>query len=159
MELRLPPIPPTTAPTKRSGNQGIKIEWTPAMLDELTRRFPTEFNKDIAASLGVSWRSVVRKARELGLEKVENFHTITGKERGRRAHAKRKHNPSQMGKGFVIPGSEVYRFKNGHTPRIAWDTELVNRIHAKRNDTIARDRLRKKYGMSRLTKFKFNEIA
>lgn len=156
MELRLPPIPPP--PPKPKTNRGIKIEWTPAMLAELKARFPTDFNKDIAASLGVSWRSVVRKARELGLQKIDNFHALTGKERGRRAHAVRRHNPAQQGKGFVVPGSEKYRFAPGHTPRIAWDNDLKERVHAKRRDTIARDRLRKKYGMRRLTKFKFNDI-
>lgn len=155
MELTLTRTP--TPIVKRK--QGMKINWTPAMLGELTSRFATDFNKDIAASFGIGWRSVVRKARELGLEKATNFHEVTAKEQGRRAHEVRKHNPAQMGKGFVITGSEQYRFEKGHTPRMAWDTELQERVHAKRNDTIARDRLRKKYGMRRLTKFKFNEIA
>lgn len=152
MELYLPPIKLEPKPRK----QGIKINWTPAMLDELVRRFPTDFNRDIAASLGIGWRSVVRKARELGLQKIEGFHEATGKERGRRAHAVRKHNPAQQGKGFVIPGSEPHRFQKGHKPPQADNPELVAQIHRKRNELIARERIRIKYGLRRLSKLKLN---
>jgi hypothetical protein len=69
MELYLPPI--IQKPTKRPYRP--KIVWTEEMLSELKRRFSNEFNKDIAKSLGVGWRSLVRKARELGLQKEDNF--------------------------------------------------------------------------------------
>jgi len=119
-------------------------------------RFPFEFNKDIAKDLGVSWRSLVRKARELGLEKQEGF---LDKKRGEIVKLilkVRKQNPAQTGKGFVIPNSEQYRFKKGHVPRIKTDPELAKRIRDKRNETIRRDRLRRKYGLSPITKLKLN---
>lgn len=46
------------------------------------------------------------------------------------------------------------RYQKGNIPDTATDAALVKRIHLKRNDTIRRDRLRRKYGMSPLTKFK-----
>lgn len=149
MELYLPPIPRNVLNPQK---QGVKIIWTPEMLEVLTRRFPHEFNKDIAKDLGMGWRSVVRKARELGLSKQEGFHEITGKERGRRAHAVRKHNPAQQGRGFIIPGSEAFRFQKGNVPPQVGNPELVERIHRKRNELIARERIRMKYGFPRLSR-------
>lgn len=154
MELTFPQIPKNIVQPKPK--RRFKIDWTPQMVEELTRRFPTDFNKDIAKDLGVSWRSLVRKARELGLEKEDKF---LDKKRGEIVKLilkVRKQNPTQTGKGFVIPNSEQYRFKKGHTPRIAIDPELAKRAHAKRNETIRRDRLRRKYGLSPITKLKLN---
>lgn len=78
----------------------------------------------------------------LGLGKQEGFHEITGKERGRRAHAVRRHNPAQAGSGFMIPGSEAHRFQKGNTPPQVGNPKLVARIHRKRNEFIARERYR-----------------
>lgn len=149
MELYLPPVF-NSQPKKRPYRP--KIDWTPEMISELTRRFPVDFNKDIAADFGISWRSVVRKARELGLEKKQGFLEENRQDIVKKLMKVRKPNPKQQGKGFVIPNSEKYRFKKGHTPRIVWDEELKDRIHKKRNETIARERIRIKYGMQRLTK-------
>ena len=46
-----------------------RIYWSPQMLSDLKRLFPTTSNSECAAILGVSLRTVVRKAREIGLEK------------------------------------------------------------------------------------------
>ena len=40
--------------------------WTPQMLKLLTTFFPTMFNKPLAKWIGVSQRTMIRKARELG---------------------------------------------------------------------------------------------
>jgi hypothetical protein len=154
MELIFSHIPDNLIQPKPKRKQGIKIVWTPEMLHLLTSRFATDFNKNIAKDLGIGWRSVVRKARELGLEKVEDFHEITGKERGLMAHKVRKHSPSQMGPGFVIPNSEKHRFKKGHTPPQKGNPEMIEKIHKKRNELIARERLRIKYGLPQISKLK-----
>ncbi len=132
------------------------IVWTPEMLQLLTERFPNTFNKDIAAELNVSWRSVVRKARELGLEKENGFLDTYREEMVKRIAKVRKHNPKQQGKGFTIPNSEPYRYTKGHVPATATDPELVKRIHAKRNETIRRDKIRRRFGMTPLTRMKLN---
>ena len=49
------------------------ITWTPQMLKLLKDFFPIMFNKPLAAWIGVSERSLIRKARELGLEKRPGF--------------------------------------------------------------------------------------
>ena len=51
--------------------QGRKktIHWTGNMLSDLKRHYPTTKNKELAELLGVSERTLVRKAREIGVVK------------------------------------------------------------------------------------------
>ena len=53
--------------------KGIKVVWTKDMLDILKSEFSTSFNRDLATKLGVSIRTIIRKARELNLDKEEFF--------------------------------------------------------------------------------------
>lgn len=46
-----------------------KIYWNRRMLDDLIRLYATTKNEDLADIFGVSQRTVIRKARELGLQK------------------------------------------------------------------------------------------
>jgi hypothetical protein len=135
-----------------------KIEWTAEMIAKLKTDYPCRFNKDVAKELGIGWRSLVRKARELGVEKEPDFLDINRSKIVQLIAAVRKPNPSQACKGFIIPNSEKYRFKKGHVPPTKTDGELVKRIHEKRNDTIRRERLRMRYGLSRITKLKLNAV-
>jgi len=48
-------------------------DWTPRKLMLIRNFFPTMFNKPLAKWLGVSMRTLIRKARELGLEKAPGF--------------------------------------------------------------------------------------
>jgi len=49
------------------------IVWTDEQLKLLHDYFPTMFNKPLAKWIGVSLRTMIRKARELGLEKKPGF--------------------------------------------------------------------------------------
>lgn len=49
------------------------VEWTRERLWLLRTYFPTMFNKSLAKWIGCSERTLIRKARALGLSKVENF--------------------------------------------------------------------------------------
>ena len=62
----------------KASKMGLKkdhygIVWTPQQLKLLTTYFPTMFNKPLALWIGVSYRTMLRKARELGLEKKPGF--------------------------------------------------------------------------------------
>lgn len=65
--------------TAAMGNKlGLKkdhygIVWTAEQLKLLKDYFPTMFNKPLARWIGVSLRTLIRKARELGLEKKPGF--------------------------------------------------------------------------------------
>lgn len=46
-----------------------RIVWTPLMIDMLRRDFPTSLNEELSGAIGVSVRTMTRKARELGIYK------------------------------------------------------------------------------------------
>ena len=88
-----------------------RIFWSPSMISYLQKHFPTTKNKELAEELGVSPRTMIRKAREMGLQK--NLQWIQGVWDEHRlmaqAESKRKGYP-----GAFKPGNEIgkeYRFK------------------------------------------------
>ena len=89
-------------------------QWTPQMLKLLTTFFPTMFNTPLAKWIGVSLRTMLRKARELGLEKQEGFLDMRRKEINQMAGEalKKVDNPSRFKKGERF--CPEYEFKKGH---------------------------------------------
>ncbi|MEI6435227.1 MAG: hypothetical protein WCP32_10310 [Bacteroidota bacterium] len=149
-ELSLGPIRPIK-PKKRTPRP-YKIIWDRPMLDYLSEHFATQFNCDLADHLKISYRSVIRKARELGLEKEPGFlekNRITITEMATQAHPPHPHKGER---GWIIPNSENTRFKPGHISPMSYNPALVSKVHASRNATIRTERLRLKYGLSRKTK-------
>lgn len=91
-----------------------RIFWNTQMLDYLRRHFPTTLNDELAGCLGVSPRTMIRKARELGLEKDPEWLADVWEERRKMAQSvtKRKGNGGQFKKGHRYnPDGE---FKPGH---------------------------------------------
>ena len=88
--------------------------WTPQMLKLLTTFFPTMFNKPLAKWIGVSQRTMIRKARELGLQKQDGFLEKRRKEINQMAGEalKKVHNPARFKKGERF--CPEYEFKKGH---------------------------------------------
>lgn len=148
-ELTLPPLL-----TKRPPRRTAGIEWTDEMLSTIRAKFATAYNKELAEELGVSWRTLVRKARELGLEKEAGFLDKRRGEITKMAQVARPENPTKGQKGFVIPGGEKYRFKPGHTPAIKGNRELIDRVHRTRNATIREERWRLSIGLGQRTKLR-----
>lgn len=149
-ELYLPQIPKKVENTKREYR--ATVQWPTERIEYLVANFPTKFNKDIAAELGCGWRTVIRKARELGLEKEPGFLDKNRTEIVRRIFKVRVHNPLQSGKGYFVPNSEQYRFKPGNIPATVRKPEVAQKARATRNETIRRERIRLTYGLPPLTK-------
>ena len=87
------------------------ILWSGNMLSLLQRYFSTTRNEELAELVGVSSRTLVRKARELGLakdpvwlKKIYNLTRLTAQ-----AESKRKGHPGAFKKGNKI--GEKYRFQ------------------------------------------------
>lgn len=91
-----------------------KIYWDGNMISTLKRYFATTLNDELAEMIGVSKRTVVRKAREMGLEKDQEWLSRIWEERRRLARtiAKRKGNPGCWKKG--VHGNPAGEFKPGH---------------------------------------------
>ena len=141
-------LPATTKETRRTAG----IEWTDGMLATIKGKFATSYNRALAEELGVGWRTLVRKARELGLEKEDGFLEKRREEIKQMAKDSLPENPHKGKKGFVIPGGETHRFKKGHTPATKTNPELVARIQRKRNATIREERWRLSIGLRQKTK-------
>lgn len=85
----------------RKQGMGISIHWSKDMLDYLRRNFPTMLNQELAECLGVSQSTMIRKAREMGLEKDKKWLQGIWDERRHMAHsaARRKGYPGGFKKG------------------------------------------------------------
>lgn len=64
-----------------------RIFWNTDKLDYLRRHFSTTLNDELAACLGVSHRTMIRKARELGLHKEPGWLLRVWESNRRLAHA------------------------------------------------------------------------
>lgn len=62
------------------------IYWSKDMTDYLKREFPTSTNEEIAGALGLGVRTVIRKARELNVEKDRGWLTGIWDQRRQWAH-------------------------------------------------------------------------
>ena len=122
-----------------------RIYWSTQMIDDLKRLYPTTKNEDMADILGVSVRTLIRKARELGIWKSPEWqHAITMKHQKMASfeHARLGH-PSCFKKGeHYCPENE---FKKGHqlSPEArAKQVEALRRWN-RRNPLAARQRCAK----------------
>lgn len=57
----------------RKGKGGYACFWNPNMISLLKRHFCDTKNSELSELLGVSQRTLIRKARQLGLEKSDEF--------------------------------------------------------------------------------------
>jgi ribosomal protein L40E len=101
----------------RLGIGGTRIYWSPSMLQHLCRHFATTPNADLAIDLGVSLRTVIRKARELGLSKSPRWLAGVNGEHCRVMHAINKiHGNSGQWRPGMHP-SPATEFKPGQPGR------------------------------------------
>lgn len=77
---------PDTERIEEAPNGTRRISWSRQMIDDLKRMFPDHLNHDVAEFLGVSPRTVIRKARELGLNKDGEWLRKIWDDRRRQAH-------------------------------------------------------------------------
>lgn len=81
----------------------------------LKLNYPHMRTEICALKLGISLRSCVRIARKLGVEKTPQFMKECQAFTTRKAKESHLRNGTYPPKGFIIPGSEKYRFKLGHS--------------------------------------------
>ena len=108
--------------------QSTKYYWSPQQLDYLRRHYPNTANEELAGCLGVCVRTMMRKAREIGLSKDPAYIRRIG-EAGRniaRAVNKRNGNPGQFRKGeHRSPGTE---FKPGQKHKEATKAKIAEAL-------------------------------
>lgn len=124
--------------------------WTIVELDQLTLLFPVTWNKELAKQFNCGWRTVVRKARELNLEKSESFRdSIDFSSFGK------GNEPWNKGiKGLpMVPECVAKQFKKGN-PSVMKDPAVAQRVRTRRNETIRIEKLRIKNDLPQKTKLK-----
>lgn len=131
-----------------------KIEWTDNMLHRMKYEFKYAYNKSLAIDLGVSWRSLVRKAREIGLEKEEGFLEKRKEQIQKMARAKRGTNPTKGLKGWCVPNGEAYRFKPGNISPMATSQAVRDKVSRSRLKAIEEEKYRIREGIDQITKLK-----
>ena len=149
-KLYLPPV--FKKGTKRTSR--VPVEWSDERIDYLMENFATKFNKDLATVLSCNWRTVIRKARELGLEKEPGFLDKKRPQIIKLQIGSQQPNPHKGEKGWQVPGGEVYHFKPGNVPATKTDPKVAEKARVNRNATIRRERIRIKYGLPQRTKLK-----
>lgn len=93
-----------------------RIFWNEQMLSYLKKNYANTLNSELAEWLGVSQRTVIRKARELGLQKDPEWIAHTYEERRRLAQAATK---VRGNAGQIKPGQHLSpetEYKKGHKP-------------------------------------------
>ncbi len=133
--------------------KGIKTEWTEEMIEKLKAEFPFRFTRDIGKEMNISSRTVIRKARDLGIEKEEGFLEKNRASITKLATAALPPNPYKGIKGWQVPNGEAYQFKKGNVSPMK-DEKIKKKAINSRNETIRKEKLRIKYGLTRKTKLK-----
>lgn len=120
------------------------IYWSRQMLDDLRVMYPNTFNYDLAHILGVSSRTMIRKARELGLEKDRVWLNGVYRENVRVACCMNKvhGNKGQFKKG--VRSSPETEFKPGRRKPLTDEQEAKRRESLKRSWCLRRAKERRK---------------
>lgn len=93
--------------------KSLGIFWNGNMLSLLKRHFPYTRNEEMANMLGVSPRTVIRKARELGLKKDPGFlHSVWEENRLLAVVATKRSEKSGYKKGHTPWNKGIRRVKN-----------------------------------------------
>lgn len=119
-----------------------RIHWSPQMLSDIRRLYPTNTNQDVSEYIGVSVRTLIRKARELGLEKNRTWlHKVWGDNR-RLAHFESRRKGYPGGFHERPDTGAPYRFKKGHQMSPEEKEKLVSSLRDfyRRNPIAAKKR-------------------
>ena len=123
------------------------IEWTPERIKILRDHFPTMFNDALAKWIGCSVRTLERKARAMGLNKVPDFNTVRAYDISKRL--------SESVKQAYADGRMVSHFKPGvrnnpdgeFKPGFKFTGEVEQTRQDKIRRTYRRKKLLKIYGL------------
>lgn len=135
---------------KLGARKALSIQWTDEMITILKKEFPVTFNRDLAARLNMGMRSLIRKARELGIEKEPGF---LEKRRAIISKLAAQNHPPPWNKGlhFNPPWLVPTQIKKGESRKDKVDYKA---IADRRKELIRKERLRMKYGLPRKTKIR-----
>ena len=131
-----------------------KVQLTDKQMDYIVRHFKDTDNEYLCTVLPISLRTLKRIARRLGLTKTKAHMKQMQREAvdaAKRSHLK---NGTYPPKGYIIPNSEQYRFKNGHKEKKSVKMKRLAKSQASRRETVIRERMRIMRGEPQQTKMR-----
>lgn len=132
------------------GGFKVSLYWNPTMIKTLDQKFSDTENKELAIELGVSPRTLVRKARERGLEKDPVWLAAKWEENRKLAHFANRIKPN-AGQMNLVEAGKPYRFQKGH-PKLELSKEVRERASRRRVLIMKENRRRKMKGLAPMTK-------
>lgn len=124
----------------------------------LKKMYRNTKNDEIMLKLDISFGTLHRTARALGLTKTKRF--MRRCQRNTTAKARESHiiHGTYPPKGYIIPGSERYRFKAGETPlqRLGArkNRKRIEKSAESRRQTWKEERARRCFGLPQQTKLR-----
>lgn len=94
----------------------VRLYWSAEKIKDFKRLFPFHTNEDVAIDMECSVRTVVRRARELGLKKDPVWLQGVWNKNRLLAHAINKICGNKADLTNFIEGGKPHRFKPGHPP-------------------------------------------
>lgn len=136
-----------------------KKELTDAELKWLSAHFKHTQNSEITSRLGISESTLHRLARKMGLSKSRQYMRKCQLYAAQQAQASHVENGTYPPKGFIIPGSEKYRFRKGESIKDRMSSKRYNEMQEKRRvswlETRKKDRARFVFGLEQKTGFRY----
>jgi hypothetical protein len=137
--------------------KGKKVELTTQQERWLVNNFADTSNAECAEYCGCNWRTVVRKARELGLTKSREY-MLAARRKGQEMAAIMNRGEGNRGKENLLRYGRQYQFRKGESnvQRLgeAKERERIRKSHEARNKTIASERVRIKWGFEQKTRLR-----
>lgn len=139
-------------------SKGKKVVLSADELAWLKENFADTKNIDCAEHLGISMRTVNRVALRLGLTKSAEFKRRCQHEMTRAADRSHRLHGTYPPKGFIIPNSEQYRYREGETPEQRLGKERNEQRKRKAAESLAKtrrgERARATFGLPQRTKLR-----
>ena len=124
--------------------QHYGVVWTEQMLKLLKDYFPTMTNYSLAKLIGVSHRTMIRKAREMGLEKADDFMEINRRSiRESISAGLKRHGPQPTHFRKGVRANPDGEFKPGYRE----SPEVKAKRSASLKETWKRKKILKRYGL------------
>lgn len=130
------------------------FHFTPEMDEYMRKHFPNTTNEVLGEYFGCSTRTVIRRARVLGVSKSKAFMKQMQKEGAAAAKYFNIKHGRYPPKGFHIPNRELSYFKPGRKESKSAMKKRVAKVTESRNATIAKERARLRAGLQPLTKMR-----
>ncbi|KGI21777.1 hypothetical protein [Hoylesella timonensis] len=138
-------------------NKYSKIILSEAEQEWMCKNFGTTKNADIADHLGISPRTVVRIARDMGLNKTSDF-TKAMQQNAADCAAKANRGVGNRGKENLLRYGKAYQFKKGERQKDKMSAEAFDAMHRhigeQRKKTFKAEKRRVLFGLEQKTKLR-----